>query len=56
MDEMGKMIFLGSTRKAHVHLHHIGFKIGADEKIDTQIHLLSKQKSPSPIQEEGGSK
>jgi hypothetical protein len=47
---VGEVIFLGSTRKAQIHLNNIRFKLRADEKIDSEIH---RKKNPLPFDWKG---
>jgi len=43
MDQMSKMVFLGPSWKAYIDLHHIGFQLRANQKINSEIHFLQNE-------------
>jgi hypothetical protein len=47
MNQMGKVILIGPSGEAHIHLHQIKLQSGSDEEVDPEIHpSLPRWKDP----------
>jgi hypothetical protein len=39
MDQVGKVILMGSAGETYIHLHQVEFQFGGNEKVNPEIHF-----------------